>query len=83
MSGATVSRVSPLEERLNDVIRSRLHDKGATASDVADWTGISVLRVQKRMDNQAPWPVNELYAVALFLGTLPSVLVIEAGEEAT
>ncbi|WP_295701090.1 hypothetical protein [Lapillicoccus sp.] len=42
----TVSKVTPLEEGIVDVIQRLLDEKGATATGVAEWTGMGVLSAE-------------------------------------
>jgi len=63
--------VSTTTVRLRDVVNGHIVDhldqRGMTAQDVAESTGIGIRAVENRISSFAPWTVDEIHLVAVTL----------------
>ncbi len=60
---------------LNAEIRANMARKGLNGGDVASMLGLSRGAVSRRLTGQTDWTVNELTAVASFLGVTVAALL--------
>ncbi len=63
MSATTVR----LRDIVNGHIVGHLDERGMTAQDVAESTGIGIRAVENRVSGFAPWTVDEIHLVAVML----------------
>ena len=53
-----------LSERVNASVRAAVEVRDMTARDLADVSGVPILRVENRLSGLAPWSMDELWEVA-------------------
>ena len=71
----TLSAVPSTSDRITRSVRGLLAARRLTGTDLATHLGISTQAIHRRYAGTTPWRIDEIDAIAAWLGTSPDLLL--------